>query len=144
MADPPRDEDGIVQPHNDSDIRDDDGLLRYLNPAANHLAPDQNTGGWRISSALFSESSYPGGGMSVDLERPMVEETGSNMTGLPSPEFGIVRLITGDMRNKLGLKVGSDPKDDNPYHANVWGTKNKKKRSNILAMADMIKKPEGM
>lgn len=143
MADPPRDENGIVQPHDDHDIRDDDGLLRYVDPA-NHLAPDKNTGGWRISSGLFSESSYPGGGVSVDLERPMVEETGSNMTGLRNPAFGIVRLITGDMRNKLGLKVGSDPKDDNPYHANVWGTKNKKKKRGILAMADTIKKPEGI
>lgn len=141
MADPPRDKDGNVKPYDDPDIGNADGLLRYIDPD-NHLTPDKNTGQWRISSGAFSESSHPGGGMSVDLERPLIAATGSNMGRLPTPDFGLVRLVTGDMR-QLGCDVGSTPKKGNPFHCDVWGI-SKRLRREISAKASIIKKPKGM
>lgn len=142
MADPPRDKDGNIIPYDDPNIVDADGLLRYIDPD-NHLAPDKNSGGWRISSGAFSESSHPGGGMSVDLEHPLIAATGSNVTRLPTPDFGLVRLVAGEMR-ELGCNVGSTPKEDNPYHCDVWGINKKSKKREICAKARIITKPKGM
>jgi hypothetical protein len=106
MGDPPRDTTGAVLPHDDPDIADADGLLRYIDPD-NHLVWDDNLGRYRVSSAAFSESSTPNGGMSVDLERSMVAAGLTHEARLPNHRWGVARLLAGNMR-RLGLQVGSD------------------------------------
>lgn len=125
MASPPRDENGVVTPHDDADIANDDGLLRRIIPDV-HVYTNDN-GDKRISSAAFKESSRnaPYGGMSVDIESLVVAD-GIAPASRAGEEEGLVRLPAEDMRN-LGFKVGSDPiandpeYPDNPYHGEVWG-----------------------
>ncbi len=120
MTAPPRDDDGHVLPHDDPDIRDDDGLLRYINPD-NHVYWDKNLSTWRLASSAFSETSRsasPNGGMSVDVERLKLADGHSPDSNL-EPDWGVVRLITGKLRQSR-MMVGSDPLPSNLYHALVW------------------------
>jgi hypothetical protein len=129
MATPPRDPQGNVIPHDDPDILQDDGLLRYIDPQ-NHMVWDENIQKYRVSSGAFCES-Y-GGGMSVDLERPMNEAGLPSDHRKPATDWGIAQLKTGMMRSK-GLQVGSDPLNGNAFHGAVWGIGNRKKlRKQIL------------
>lgn len=119
MAEPPRDAKGLVVPHNDPDIDAADGLLRRIDPV-NHVVWDKKLGRYRVSSGAFSESSVPNGGMSVDLEELMLAAGHDPVSDLDT-DWGLVRLIAGQLRNKNCL-VGSDPLPDNPYHGEVWNT----------------------
>ena len=143
MAEPPRDASGNVVPYDDPDIKADDGLIRHINPDY-HLVPDQNTGRLRLSTAAFSGSSKPPRGMSVDLERPMIEAGLDNQSMLPNADFGALRLIAGEMR-ELGHKVGRNPQSDNPYHGEVWGIgQGRSAKKRIMDKAVWIKKPTGL
>src|SRR5438105_4199229 len=93
LAQPPRDEQGHVLPHDDQDIRPDDGLLRYIDPR-NHLIWDDNEHRWRITSGAYSASSEPNGSMSVDLERLLHEAGYSSLHRLPAENWGAVRFET--------------------------------------------------
>ena len=138
MGIPPRDQDGNVLPHDDPDIADQDGLLRYIDPE-NHLVWDDNTQSYRVSSGALSESSEPNGGMSVDLERLMLAAGLTSEHRLPGPRWGIARIFTGAARG-LGLRVGSDPLPDNPHHGAVWGIGyNKSIKRKLLAGAQWIR-----
>lgn len=122
MAEPPRDDGGWVKAHDDPDILEDDGLLRWINPNF-HLVEDKNAGCLRLSSNAFKETQKaqnPQQGMSVSLERALLAVGEKHGDRLPASDWGIVRLITGEMRS-LEFKVGSDPRADNPFHASVWG-----------------------
>lgn len=139
MAQPPRDENGVVVSHDDPDILDDDGLIRYIHPS--QVIKDKHRGCKRLSSGAFSPSSTPPHGMSVDLERPMVEAESDNLAKLPDTDYGAVRLIAGDMR-ELNHKVGSNPMPNNPYHGEVWDIgPGKAARRRISEKAVWIKKP---
>jgi len=142
MAEPPRDANGIVVPYDDPDIRNGDGLIRHI--PEHHIVLDKNTGYRRLSTGAFSEFSKPPGGMSVDLERPMIEAGLDPLAMLPNPDFGAVRLIAGEMR-ELGHKVGRNPLPQNPYHGEVWGIgpgRGAKKR--IMERSVWLKKPPGL
>lgn len=142
MADPPRDTNGKVIPHDDLDIASNDGLIRYI--PTDQVVFDQNIGCKRLSSGAFSESSRPPGGMSVDLERLMANDGLPSLGRLPHPSFGAVRLVAGDMR-ALGHRVGSDPLPHNPYHGAIWNIgKGKKARKRIMERIAWLKKPEGL
>mgnify|MGYP000505932464 CR=1 FL=1 len=127
MAQPPRNSEGIVLPHDDPDIAADDDLFRYIDPIY-HLVDCEMTGGKRLSSAALSESNRdaPFGGMSVDIAPLMVRDEVEPEGRIPNESWGIIRLRTGDMRGH-SFQVGSDPikddpkLDDNPQHGEVWG-----------------------
>jgi hypothetical protein len=138
MGTPPRDASGNVLPHDDPDIEDGDGLLRYIDPD-NHLVWDDNLGRYRVSSAAFSESSTPNGGMSVDIEQSMVAAGLAREARLPNPRWGIARLLAGNMR-QLGLQVGSDSLPENPHHGAVWGIgRNRRLRKVICGQAEYLR-----
>ena len=142
MAQPPRDENGIVAPHNDPDILDDDGLIRYIHPR--QVIEDKHRGCKRVSSGAFSPSSTPPHGMSVDLERPLVEAESDNLARLPDSDHGAVRLRAGDMR-ELNHRVGSNPVPNNPYHGEVWDIgPGRRARRRIQDKAETLKKPSGL
>jgi hypothetical protein len=63
-ADPPRDGNGKILPHDHPEILETHHVIRHTTP--NDLTFDLQTGKHRIASGAFSESS--GGGMSVDIE----------------------------------------------------------------------------
>ena len=139
MDEPPRDASGNVIPYNDLDVLDDDGLIRRISPE--HMVNDKNTGEFRPSTAAFSESSIPNGGMSVDLERLMADDGLDRLAMLPSRDFGAVRLIAGDMR-QLGHKVGRDPLPSNPYHGEVWNIgSGRAARKRIMEKMVWLKRP---
>lgn len=152
-----RDEKGIVIPYDDDEIQSGDGLYRYIDPE-NHLVDDENKGRKRVSSGAFSESRGPNapyGGMSVDLERLMVEAGVSYMSRLINNDWGVVRLFVGELR-ELKCQVGRDPIEadprqgieENPQHGLVWGIQKKLRKKNskkkIMNGFDWVKKAKGV
>jgi hypothetical protein len=125
-----RDGSGAVEPHDEPSLGGDDGLIRHIRNDDNHLCPDENRGGKRISSAAFSATSGdPRHGMSVDLEKSLLIAGLMADSRVPAG-LGAVRLRVGAVRG-LGLKVGSDPipannqdgLPENPHHGQVWGVR---------------------
>ena len=142
MGAPPRDSDGRVVPHDDADILGDEYVLRYIVP--DWLKPHSSLPGWRrLSSAAFSPSSKrydPYQGMSVDLLQPMLD-AGLPPTGRKGQAHeAVVRLLVRDVR-EIGLQVGSDPLDTNPYHAAVWGVK-EGARKRLMKVYEWVEKPD--
>ncbi len=80
------------------------------------------------------------GGISVELESRILAAGIEPLSRLPSPAHGAVRLIAGELR-RLGLLVGSDPIDGNPYHAQIWGATRQSLRRRIRDLAKWICKP---
>lgn len=115
-----------VEPYDDFEIDDDDPIIRRVDPDQ-HLVRDENSGEMRISSKLFSPSSGPLGGMSVDLLR-LIEEAGLHAQDfVTTPVFrGSISFSAGSVR-EAGLRVGRNPLvgiagvPDNPFHGEVWG-----------------------
>ena len=114
-----------VDSYNEDRIKDEDFIIRRVNPEQ-HVVLDENTGRRRTSSKLFSLSSTPNYGMSVDIPKLMEE------ANVDAKEFVTTPVYTGSVRFRakaaraVGLRIGYDPiKDvpgveDNPYHGEVW------------------------
>ena len=141
MGTPPLDAAGCVVPHDDPDIPDDAYVVRYV--PSGDLRPSEE-GGRRLSSAVFSASSkrrdsYQG--MSVDILEALVD-VGVQPKDRANPiHEAIVKLRVGALRD-LGLLIGSDPgKNNDPFHAEVWGVK-KSIRRRILEISEWITKPD--
>lgn len=141
MSTPPRDINGRVLPHNDQTISDDDGLLRRI-PPWDIVYDDQ--GNRRISTGLFSPSSIPNFGISVDLENGQREEGIDPLTILPEG-YGLVRLTAGQIR-EIGLIVGRSPKEENPHHADIWRPDGPRLKGSqlkgLLRMAEVLRWPD--
>ncbi|MCU6497950.1 hypothetical protein LPN04_09110 [Rugamonas sp. A1-17] len=116
---PPRDDNGLVVPHDHPEILPEDGILRRI--SEQQLVHDAKTGGKRISSMVLKASTGTNGGLSVDLQR-QIEEAGLDAREyITTPKwFGAIRFRADSLRD-LGFQVGFDPLDTNPYHGEVWG-----------------------
>ena len=115
-------------------------MLRFIDPA-HHWIFDRNQNSWRVSSGLFSESSVPNGGMSVEMERLVLAGGLTLADRLQHSRCGVARLVVGDLRN-LHLAVGLDPLPNNPYHAQVWGIRNSRRiRRELAHLAEIIIEP---
>lgn len=116
-----------VEPYDEEDIDDNDTIIRRVNPEQ-HVIPDENTGQRRISSKLFSPSSSPNGGMSVDILK-LIEASGQEATDfIRTPPFiGSVAFSASSAR-EVGLRIGYDPIPDNPFHGEVWGSPGRPQR----------------
>ena len=140
MATPPRDAEGRAKPYDDPDLSDDAYVVRYIPPEG--LTSD-GSGGRRLSTGAFSPTRKdrdPYRGMSGDVLELMLRD-GLPLTGRKGPQHeGVVKLKVGDLRG-LGLKVGKDPTQENPYHVSVWGVATRKKRKNVCEKAEWIDKP---
>lgn len=141
MPDPPRDEDGWVEPYDDPDIIDTDCVIRYIHPIY-HVTFDSNLGRQRLSSGAFSPSKDGSRGMSVDLQRNMRDAGLDGLSRLPSEEHGAVQLTVADLR-QLDLLIGSTPRADNEFHADVWHTHKESTRKKIRKLARWLRKPDG-
>jgi hypothetical protein len=97
----------------------------------------------RLSSAAFSPSSkrhdlYQG--MSVDLLQPMLD-AGLSPTDRKGDKYeAIVQLRVVDLRS-IGLQVGPDPLPSNPFHAAVWGVK-ERARKRLIKVYEWLDKPD--
>jgi hypothetical protein len=77
--------------------------------------------------------------MSVDLLQPMQDAGISPIDRKGDKYEGIVRLRVRDVRS-IGLKVGPDPLDINPFHAEVWGVK-ESARKQLAKVYQWVDKP---
>ena len=119
-----------VNPYDEPAIEGPDVIIRRVD-RDHHVVTDKSTGELRIASKLFSPSSGPDDGMSVDIEK-LIRQAGLDPQAFvkTSKYEGAVCFSAQAARN-LGLKVGYDPiKDipgllDNPYHGEVWGPPDK-------------------
>ena len=116
---PPRDELGNIQPHDHVGIAADDGIIRRV--SEQQIVADGKTGQRRLSSMVFKTSSGPNGGMSVDLERSIIEAGIDPKGYVTTPRWmGSIRFLAGALRDEQ-MQVGFNPLPDNPHHGEVWG-----------------------
>lgn len=119
-SNPPRDADGIVQPHDHADILLPDKIIRRI--SKEYIANDPKVqGGKRLSSMAFSSSNDRYRGMSIDLERPILEDNIDPVAFVTTPKWIASVVMTTNQFREEKLQVGYDPMNDNPYHGNVWG-----------------------
>ena len=124
MATPPRDEDGIVVPHDDREtIPDTSCVVRYIHRKQLSKAAD---GILHPSSGAFSATSKSRDryeGMSVVMLDRLRDANLHPSSRMPPDHVGAVLIEAGKLR-QLGLQVGPDPMvNDDPFHASVWGVK---------------------
>lgn len=107
-----------VHPYDEAKIANEDDIIRRV--SQEYVYFDENLNRKRLSSKLFSASSGPQDGMSVDIPK-LMEADGTDIR-----EFVTTPVFTGSVVFKSvaardqGLIVGYDPIDDNPYHGEVW------------------------
>jgi hypothetical protein len=144
---PPRDVNGVVQPHNHSEILDDDGIIRRVDPIHHIVSDIKSPTGKRISSKLLKQS----GGVSVDLQRPIEEDMLDARKFVTTPKYiGSVRFTAGNLRY-AGFLVGYDPvaPDDpqgpaNPYHGLLWNKITASSNAKLLQSATWFVPLEGV
>ena len=132
LTPPPRDADGNVVPHDHAGIGNQDGVIRRISDY--HLAPGPN-GTRLVSSMALEPSSEPKGGVSIDIERSILEAGLDVKQHVTSPQFlGSVRFLVGDLRSET-LMVGYDPLPDNDHHGEIWGDLPKSKKRRLMKKA---------
>lgn len=120
LSPPPRDGNGEVTSHDHKGIDDADKIVRRISPE--HIVPDEKAAsGRRVSKLAFQASTDGNQGMSVDIEKLILEAQLNAAEFVTQPPFiGSVWFAAGFLRSKK-LAVGPDPIAENPYHGEVWG-----------------------
>ena len=142
---PPRDLSGKISRHNHPEILDEDTIIRRISP--HHLVPD-GQGRSVISSMAYQESSEDGEGMSIDIEKLILED-GKNPSDvlISSDWIGAVQFDAGFLRSKE-LDVGYDPIEEgvniNPYHGQIWGKFPKSVKRALQKAAEWYIEAEGV
>lgn len=139
LTPPPRDQDGVVKPHDHPDIADADGVIRRV--SEQWVVPGRD-GRLRLSSMAFKASSGPKAGMSVDLLALIVAAGIDPVIYVTTPRWiGSVVFSAGDLRAE-GFSVGFDPIEEeppdqpgNPFHGEVWGVFSKAKQRRLAQIA---------
>jgi hypothetical protein len=123
LSPPPRDAAGQVVPHDHHELFADDVVYRRI--SREHIKVDAE-GRPFVSSMAFQESSEPNHGMSIDIDKLIVEAGLDPFTYVVKPDWpGSVQFLVGDLRG-LGFQVGYDPlPPDLPHHGEVWGIRSK-------------------
>jgi hypothetical protein len=138
---PPRDASGSIVPHNHAGVGPSDGVIRRISD--NQIVTDKN-GQKRISSKAFQGSSEPNGGMSVDLERSILEAGLDPKAYVTTPRWiSSVRFEAGTLRSD-GFLVGFHPIPENPHHGEVWGDFSKAKKRRLQALCGWFVVIEGV
>lgn len=116
---PPRNPQGELLPHDHDGIGACDGVIRRI--SEKQIVADSE-GRRRISSKAFKPSTSPNGGMSIDIEKLIIEAKLDPRAYVTTPRWtGSVRFVVGELRNE-GFMVGFDPLlPENPFHGEVWG-----------------------
>lgn len=109
----------MVDPYDDDSITAVDRVIRRVDPE-HHVVPDENTGTSRLSTKAFGESSEGSRGLSIDIKNLISE------AGLVPEEYVTTPKYIGSVEfeaslpRSLGLVVGFEPIDENPYHGEIW------------------------
>ena len=140
---PPRNESGVVTPHDHLGIASEDKIIRRISP--HYIADDEKAkSGRRISSAAYQPSTTGNKSMSVDVERSIVEAGLNPQDYVTCPPYiGSVWFTSSYLRSE-GLLVGFDPLPENPHHGGVWGTKPAGVRKKLLDAAQWYVMIEGV
>jgi hypothetical protein len=142
MSHPQRDANGKVVPHDDASLTNDGGVIRRIHPTY-HVLRDDNSGSARITSAAFTATKgEPDNPMSVDIEQDLVA-AGLAADAMVPEGFGAVRIPIGDVRGH-GMRVGSEPIPDNPYHGEVWDVKDSKSKKLLKAVDKWVRPLPGV
>ncbi|WP_083001953.1 hypothetical protein [Halomonas sp. GT] len=128
-----------VQPYDEAQIANEDDIIRRV-CREQHVIFDENLKRERVSSKLFSASSGPNDGMSVDIPRLMEADETDVKEFVTTPVFTGSVVFKSVAARGAGLIIGYDPIAANPYHGEVWnkGTKPNrfsKGQKNALAKA---------
>jgi hypothetical protein len=116
LSSPPTSEAGQVVPHDHPELSRTDVVIRRI---SSEWVVEKN-GRKRLSSIAFNPSS-DGSGMSIDIERLIVEKGLEPAIYVTTPaHVASVTFEIGDARN-AGLLVGYYPLPDNDCHGAVWG-----------------------
>jgi len=108
-----------VEPYDDPSIFDDDHLIRRIDPTQ-HVVPDHNHGGYRVSSKAFCESSEGSRGMSIDLKKD-IEAAGFDASEyVRTPKYTGAVEVLAETPRAVNLIVGREPEDLNPFHGEIW------------------------
>lgn len=109
----------MVSPYDDPDIQPGDTIIRRINPEYQTVY-DGNTGVRRISSVAYSPSSGTGGGMSVDIEKRIVNAGYDPVSYVTNPTYTGSVWFTAEQIRLAGLRIGYEPLPDNIAHGEVW------------------------
>ncbi len=117
---PPRDPQGEVLPHDHIGIASDDGIIRRI--SENQVVAD-STGQRRVSSKAFKPSSGPNGGMSVDLEKLIIEANQDPRAYVTTPRWtGSARFEAGALREVERSGANSQRLNNAAFASLVYGS----------------------
>ncbi len=129
---PPRDKHGNVIPHDHEDLLESDGVIRRV---SEKQLVDDGRGRRRPSSICFKPSSGENAGMSVDLEKSILEAGHDPRVYVTTPRWMCSLIFrTGSLRDE-GFLVGFDPLPDNPHHGEIWGDFSRSQQRKLKSMA---------
>lgn len=123
----PRDGDGNVQPHNHPSLDGDARLIRRVHE--DWVVPDGNTGGQRLSSAIFKHDPRQGRHLSFDSENCITAKGVDPAVYVTTPKwFGSLILSVSALRStdkaqkpEDEWRIGMIPVEGNDCHAGLWG-----------------------
>ena len=114
---PPRDDEGVVTPHDHPQICAEDTMLRGIPEQWIHSTDD---GGRRISSGAFQRSSDKYQGMSLGAKK-ILDCADTSVEEWARGRFSTVVCFPASDLRAIDVKVGWDPIPDDRAHCNAWG-----------------------
>lgn len=109
----------MVEPYDEPRLLATDLVIRRVDPE-NHVVPDENAGGYRISSKLYEPSSSGSRGMSIDVHKLIVEAGIDPRQFVTTPKFRGSVSFRVEAARDTGLVVGYEAIPENAYHGEVW------------------------
>lgn len=127
---PPKDSEGCVVPHDHEQIHDADIMLRGI--PCRWVIPTEK-GRHRISSGAFQNSSESDDKYeSLSLgSKKMLDFHNSSIDEWSNGRFCAVATFPASELRDSAIKVGWDPKDDDPAHCGAWGNLKKPLRKRL-------------
>lgn len=123
----------------DATISDDAQLWRRIPP--NHILPDKNRGGLRISSAAF-DNHHNGTPMSVVLGDDVVA-SGRDPSSIIAGHVGFcLASVTAGLARSLNQGIARHPLPEEPAHGEVFGKKTRAVRKQFSREAVWIVGPK--
>lgn len=115
---PARDAAGDVLPHDDPTTMPNNWpLLRHVH--REQWTRDERTGLPRPQSIAFTFSTEGSCSMSVDIEKPMLDDRLLPTHYAFLAGKGVVR-VTAEKARELQMRVGPEPIPGNPHHGGIW------------------------
>ena len=135
---------GDIAPHDHPEMAGDNSVIRRI--CADHVVPDENRGGSRLSSALFKNDPREGSYLSVDSVHCITEAGNNPAEFVTTPKWFAALIITiaslraSDKATKVGdrWKIGMVPLPNNDCHGAVWGKITKGQSNELQRKSDWL------